>query len=310
MSTVTTTQSRSLGSHAALYGGRRQAMPGSASNAVEPGVRGPSPLSNSSTLNSWMFDAIGVGPDDFLGGSLQALPSIDGPGASTRQPDGQGSLQHRPGQSSLEEGLGRGSLFDDMFPSSVPSGLPYVDDYSLGVPDLSDLWMPGGVGGLGDDLGMGPSRHATPRPGSAAALEPAPARAPAPLQHRAGPASRSTPVPSGEDRAASAAGTPALESPNDAPAVQISPVELGGQPGDLALEVKEVRRVRLVVDDQQPPTKLARVQSPRVTPPRPVGVWSCAAPLLAASSEVSRLSIEEKAALEYVFGGMPHAWRR
>ncbi|KFM24590.1 hypothetical protein F751_2308 [Auxenochlorella protothecoides] len=211
MSTVTTTQSRSLGSHAALYGGRRQAMPGSASNAVEPGVRGPSPLSNSSTLNSWMFDAIGVGPDDFLGGSLQALPSIDGPGASTRQPDGQGSLQHRPGQSSLEEGLGRGSLFDDMFPSSVPSGLPYVDDYSLG------------------------------------------------------------------------AGTPALESPNDAPAVQISPVELGGQPGDLALEVKEVRRVRLVVDDQQPPTKLARV---------------------------SRLSIEEKAALEYVFGGMPHAWRR
>ncbi|KAL6779678.1 hypothetical protein ACKKBG_A13270 [Auxenochlorella protothecoides x Auxenochlorella symbiontica] len=310
MSTVTTTQSRSLGSHAALYGGRRQAMPGSASNAVEPGVRGPSPLSNSSTLNSWMFDAIGVGPDDFLGGSLQALPSIDGPGASTRQPDGQGSLQHRPAQSSLEEGLGRGSLFDDMFPSSGPSGLPYVDDYSLGVPDLSDLWMPGGVGGLGDDLGMGPSRHATPRPGSAAALEPAPARAPAPLQHRAGPASRSTPVPAGEDRGASAAGTPALESPNDAPAVQISPVGLGGQPGDLALEVKEVRRVRLVVDDHQPPAKLARVQSPRVTPPRPVGAWSCAAPLLAASSGVSRLSIEEKAALEYVFGGMPHAWRR
>lgn len=76
------------------------------------------------TVNSWAFEAIGVGPDDYLTGGIPGAPSL-GP---SRMPQDMAVPQaSAPGMVPPSD-PSRQSLFSEMFTSRSGSGFGFGDD--------------------------------------------------------------------------------------------------------------------------------------------------------------------------------------
>lgn len=79
----------------------------------------------SESVNAWAFEAIGVGPDDYLSGPIPGLPSL---------PQGRTSQElmpsHTPGAGLQPAELARQNLFAEMFTngSGSGSGFGFGDD--------------------------------------------------------------------------------------------------------------------------------------------------------------------------------------